>query len=130
MAATSQGAYDHPSYITRQQLFIGRTVAGAAGTSCQVGFPVSTMRIRNVAFTVITANTSVTTNTVLAGTASIGTIVVTSAAAANTISTSGDLNYTLTQGTALSIKNGTDATGVGSIMVECSIDPASVFTGS
>jgi tellurite resistance protein TehA-like permease len=130
MAATSQGAYDHPSYITRQQIFLGRTIAGAAGTSCQVGFPVSAMRIRNIAFNVITANTSVTTNTVLAGTTSIGTIVVGSAAAVNSVSTSGDLNYTLAQGTVLSIKNGTDATGVGSIMVECAIDPASVFTGS
>ena len=126
--ATSQGPYDHASYLTRQNVYLGRTTAGAAGTNCQMGFPVSNMRIRAVAYTVITPTTSVSTMTILAGTGSIGTIVLTSAGAALTVSTSADLNTTIAQGTTLSIKNGTDATGVGSITVEYSIDPASVFT--
>lgn len=128
--ATQGGAYTHPSYLTRQQINLGKSTAGASGTSCYFSTPVSNFRVRNVAAIVQTAGTSVTTNTILNGTTSIGTIVVTSAAPAGSVFTSGDLNATVTSGTALSFKNGTDATCVVQVVAECYLDPSAVWTGN
>ena len=126
----SAGNYTHPSYLTRQQINLGKSVAGNAGTSCYFSTPVSNFRVRNVAAIVQTAGTSVTTCTVLNGTASIGTIAITSAAAAGSVFTSGDLNTTVTAGTALSLKNGTDATSVVQVVAEIYLDPAATWTGN
>jgi hypothetical protein len=125
---TTGGNYDNPSFLVRQQIFLGRTIAGASGTSCQIAFPVSNMRIRAVALNVITAGTTTDTYTVQAGTTSIGQIII-GTGAANTVTTSSDLNTILTNGTTLNIKNGTDATKVVSVTVEAHIDPAAVWTG-
>ena len=124
----AQGNYDHPSYLTRQQIFLGRTVAGANGTSCQIGFPVSNMRIRTVGLNVVTAGTATDTVTFQAGTSSIGSLVMPNPAA-NTVVVSTDLNFTLAQGTNFNVKNGADATRVVSVVLEAYIDPASTWTG-
>lgn len=122
----AQGAYDHPTYLTRQMLMLGRTTAGANGTSCQVAFP-SAMRIRNVAVMVITAGTSTDTVTIQNGTTSIGNIVLGTGAALTT-ATSSDLNSTLAVGTSLNIKNGTDATRVIQVTAEAHLDQGASFS--
>lgn len=125
--ATTQGNYDNPSYLVRQQIVLGRTTAGANGTSCQFAFPVSSMRVRAVGVTVITAGTSTDTMTFQNGTASIGSLVI-GTGAAMTVSTSSDLNAALTAATAFNVKNGTDATRVVSVVAEMHIDPAASWT--
>jgi hypothetical protein len=124
----AQGNYDHPSYLTRQQFLLGRTVAGAAGTNCYFATPASNWVVRKVSAIVVTAGTSVTTNTILNGTTSIGTIAVTSAAAAGSVFTSADLNTLITAGTAISFKNGTDATCVVQVVAEANLDVAATWT--
>lgn len=125
-----QGNYDHPSYLTRQMIALGKSVAGANGTSCYKAFP-SNMRVRNVVGCPTIAGTSATTGhkgIVLNGTTSLGEVVLGTNAVGVTGS-SGDLNSTITAGTALSIKNGTDATGVAEFIAEMYIDPAGSWTG-
>lgn len=126
--ATTGGNYDNPSFLVRQQLILGRTTAGSAGTGCQFSFPVSNMRVRAIALTIITAGTSTDTMTVQAGTTSIGAIVI-GTGAAMTVTTSSDINGTVTNGTALNLKNGTDATRVVSAVAEVHLDPAASWTG-
>lgn len=135
-----QGNYDHPSYVTRQQIVLAKSTAGANGTSYFFGFP-ETVRIRNVSATVVTAGTSAgagnacqllaigtsapvggTSTTTTTTTATIGSINL-GTSTANVVSTSGDLNTILYQGSILAIKNGTDATGVFQPVVELHIDP-------
>lgn len=123
------GPYDHASYLTRQQIRLGKTTAGASGTSAYAAFPASNMRIRNIAAVVVTAGTSTNnTLTVLNGTSSVGAIVL-STNAIGSIGTSGDLNITVGTNTTLSIKNGADATGVAEVVAEGYVDPASGWTG-
>lgn len=126
------GNYDHPSYLTRQMVTLGKSVAGANGTSCYKAFPTANMRIRNVAAVVVTAGTSSGSGhqaIILNGTTSIGSIAL-GTSAIGSVSTSGDLNTTINAGTAISVKNGTDATGVYDIVAEMYIDPASGWTGT
>ena len=124
----SQGNYDHPTYLTRQQLALGRTTAGAAGTSLQKAFT-NDMRIRNVSALVITAGTATTHNlTVRNGTTSVGLITL-STSTALTVTTSGDLNYLLPKGSVLNVLNGADATGVADVTVEAHTDAQSNWVG-
>lgn len=128
-----QGNYDHPSYITRQQICLGKTTAGANGTSLITALsPVSNMRVRAVSATVITAGTSAGAGNcaiILNGTTSIGQINL-GTSAAGTVVASSDLNTTISSGTALAIKNGTDATGVCQVTVEAHLDPSTTWTGN
>lgn len=124
----AQGNYDHPSYLTRQQIFLGKSVAGASGTSCYFGAPASNIRVREVAVTVITAGTATSTLTIQNGTSSVGNIVV-GTQAAGTVLVSGDCNTTVAQGTSLNVKNGADAVVVFQAVAEAYIDPASTWTG-
>jgi hypothetical protein len=123
----AQGNYDHPSYLTRQMVQLGRTTAGATGTSAYFG-AVSNFVVRKVALTVQIAGTAATTSTVLSGTTSIGTIAITSAAVAGTVFTSADLNTLVTAGNALSIKNGADATHVVQAVAEAYLDVQATWT--
>lgn len=146
----AQGAVDHPSYLTRQQINLGISTAGASGTSGGFAF-ISDMRIRKASVVVRTAGTSaaggnacllvaigttitgfstgvgftLTTNT---GTTTIGTIALGSTAA-YTVTTSSDFNTKLLAGSTLILKNGTDATGVYSVILEASVDPTGQWTG-
>lgn len=129
-----QGNYDHPSYLTRQQIILGPTTAGAAGTSCHVGFN-SQMRLRQAVACVAVAGT-VGTNVaailfgngtnIISGTMAYGT-------AGNTIgalATSADMNYTLPAGQVLAVKNGADATATTRVTIEANLDPAATWTGN
>lgn len=130
----AQGNYDHPSYLTRQQLCIPPALAAASGTSCHRVFN-SNMRLRQAVASVNVAGTIGTNVAAILfgngtaipnGTLSYGT-------AGNTVgalSTSGDMNYTLTAGQVLAIKNGADATATVNVTIEAYIDPAATWTGA
>lgn len=143
----AQGPIDHPSYLTRQSIRLGSTTAGANGTSLLTTFPNIT-RVRNVAATVQTAGTSATSgnqviigvvgtctqwgttgvSTVGTATTTLGTVVL-GTSAANSTGTSGDLNVTLASGAVLYCKNGTDATGVATVVIEQHVDPVGTWVG-
>ena len=54
--ALQTGAYDNPSYLTRQQIVLGQTTAGANGTSLITSLsPTSGVRVRNASAIVVTA---------------------------------------------------------------------------
>lgn len=125
--ATSQGAYDHPSYLTRQQIALPATTAAANGTSLLFAPPVSAMRLHAVSLRALTTASLSSTYLFQAGTASIGQIII-STAAIGAILVSTDLNYTLPQGTAFAIKNSADTVSTFAPVLEASLDPASVFT--
>ena len=102
-----QGNYDHPSYLTRQYDFIGKTTAGANSlqTALYAAYP-NAIRLRNAAALVNVAGTSATTGnavqvlcigtctqistagvqTVGTGTTTLGSIVL-GTSAANTFGT-------------------------------------------
>jgi hypothetical protein len=137
----ASGAYDHPSFLTRQAIGLGVSTAGANGTSGGRGF-ISNMRVRKFAAAVRVAGTSsgaghsaiilcvgtcitgyngtaLTTNT---GTTTIGTLALGSSVA-YTVSTSTDMNTMVQAGSVLALKNGTDATGTYDVTLEAYLDP-------
>jgi len=122
----NQGNYDHPSYIVRQILHFPATTAGANGTSGLTALPWD-IRVHNMSAVVVTAGTSATSGNkvfLLAGTASqAGSDISLGTSVANTVGTSGDINVKVTAGTVLSVKNGTDATGVARVTLEYNISP-------
>lgn len=143
----AQGNYDHPSYVTRQQILLDVTTAGANGTSATTSF-ISDMRIRKMSVAVRTAGTSATTGnqiiaiyigTAVTGyagtalttsttTATLGTVVLGSSTA-GVVGTSTDMDAKLIAGGILAIKNGTDATGVAKVTCEMNLDPGASWTG-
>jgi len=128
----AQGNYDHPSYLTRQQIYVGQ-VTGLSGTGsgCYFSPPGANLRVRKVCGVVATAGTgSAGTNAlgIYFGTASVGSLAMGTTAVGSIVS-SGDLNAVLYTGTAFQItKSSADATGVTNIIVECNIDPAASWT--
>lgn len=143
------GNYDHPSYLARQQVSLGRTTAGANGTSPNAKAFTNNQRLRNVTAVVGTAGTSATSgNQVIIGcvgtctqfgttgvgtvgtaTTTLGTIVL-GTSTANSVATSGDLNVCLNAGAVLYLKNGTDATGVAEVTAEMHVDPLGTWVGN
>lgn len=132
-----QGPYDHPSYLARQQIILGRTTAGAAGTSVRYTFP-SAVRLRTVTCGVVTAGTVVGTGvgagaagiTLQNGTTIVGGTLNLSTNAAGVFATTGDLNYTIPAGGTFAVINGTDATFVGIVGLEVHLDPGASWTGN
>lgn len=148
----AQGNYDHPSYLTRQQMELARTTAGAGGTSLGGVVGISALRVRNAVGVVATAGTvgtgasgeaiiaaqgtgilqygatGVTTSTgvVTLGTCNFGTGALTKWFT----STSGDMNATLPSGSQILLVGGTDATIVSQVNIEYYLDPSSTWTGS
>lgn len=143
-----QGNYDHPSYLARQQVNLGRTTAGANGTSGARAFT-NNERLRNVTAVIGTAGTSATTGNLLivgcvgtctqfsaAGVGTVGTATTTlgsitlGTSTALSVATSGDLNVCLNAGAVLYLKNGTDATGVVEVTGEMHVDPLGTWVGN
>lgn len=148
----AQGNYDHPSYLTRQQINLGATTAGANGTSGGFSF-ISDIRLRKAALTVRTAGTSATTGngviflcvgtaisgygtasgtslTTSTGTTTILAVTALGSSTAGAAVASADMNTTIKAGSVLYMKNGTDATGVAAASVEAYLDPSATWTGS
>lgn len=143
-----QGNYDHPSYLARQQVTLGRTTAGANGTSGVRAFT-NNERLRNVVAVVGTAGTSATSGnqiiigcvgtctqfgttgvgTVGTATTTLGTIVLGTSTALS-FATSGDLNVCINAGSVVYLKNGTDATGVAEVTGEMHVDPLGTWVGN
>lgn len=144
------GSYDHASYLTRQLFGLGINTAGANGTSGGRSF-ISDMRFRKASVTVRTAGTSSgagnsaivlcigtmitgfgtgagTALTTSTGTTTMGTIALGSTTAL-TVTTSSDFNTRVTAGSILALKNGTDASGVYDVTLECYLDPEASWTG-
>lgn len=119
------GKYDHPSFLTRQVIPM-LSAAGANGTSNSFTLPWD-INVHQMRATVVTAGTSATTGHqvfLLSGTTS----VTNSSIALNTMTagqsgTTGDLATKITAGTIISLKNGTDATGVARVMLEYNLSP-------
>lgn len=147
----ASGAYDHPSYLVRQQIGLGASTAGANGTTGSRSF-LSDMRVRKGSAVVRTAGTSVgagnSLNVVCVGTVvtgyltgNVGTGLTTTtgtntvltialgSTAAYTVTTSTDCDTMVKAGSVLFLKNGTDATGVADMTLEMYLDPLSNFTG-
>ena len=151
----SQGNYDHPSYLTRQQIVLTKTTAGAGGTSLGGVFGISNIRLRNAAGVVVAAGTvgtgasgeaiiqaqgtgivqfpnaggtnALTTST---GVVALGTIGFGTGALTKWFtSTSGDMNALLPAGSQVFVTGGTDATIVSQVTLEAYLDPAAVWTG-
>lgn len=133
---TSSGSYTDPSFLVRQRCFLGRTTAGAAGTSI-LDTPYSAMRLHALTAGVITAGTVVGTGVGAAGVAvnvqvngsniANGTIAL-STNAKGVFGTTADLNYAVPAGGTISIVNGTDATFVCTVAYDWSLDPAPTTT--
>lgn len=147
----AQGNYDHPSYLTRQQIGLGVSTAGANGSSGGKFF-VSDMRFRKLACTVKVAGTSSgagnsanimvvgtymtgfstgligTALTTTTGTNTVATFALGSATALSTF-TSTDLDIRLVAGSLMFYKNGTDNTGTFDVTAEAYLDPGATWTG-
>lgn len=147
----AQGNYDHPSYLTRQQISVSST-AGASGTAGYTSF-ISDMRIRKAATTVRVAGTTTgaasemlllaigtyvtgfgsgggfgTNLTTSTGTNTLLTVVLGTNAIAS-VSTSTDMNTRIVAGCVLALKNGADATVVADMRLETYLDPEATWTG-
>lgn len=146
----ASGAYDHPSYLTRQTVSMAQA-AGAASTIGGYTSFISDMRIRKASNTVrtagtttgaasgaqliaigtyisgfgtgagVTLTTNVGTNTLC--TFSLGTSVVAS------VQTSTDMNVRVVAGCVLAMKNATDATVASDTRLETYLDPEASWTG-
>ena len=130
----AQGNYDHPSYLTRQQIPIGLSGTTANGTFCQTVFP-SNARIRNVVGVVTVAGTTsgaAAGYTIRTGTTSVGAIVL-STNGINFVGSSGDINATLANGGTLAnvfnLLGGADTTVRAMFSLELYLDPSATWTG-
>ena len=123
-----QGNYDHPSYLTRAFFGPLTTVAGANGTSLSFVAP-QDIQIRGLSATVVTAGTSAGAGNsvfILSGTTSVTNSSVslgTNTAGSAGVATTVDLNTKVSKGGLISLKNGTDATGVARVTIEYNIAP-------
>lgn len=123
----ASGPYDHPSYLTRQVLSFVAT-AGANGTSDTKILPWD-VDVHQLSAVVVTAGTTAgATVFLLSGTTTVANSTITNGTStAGSIGTTGDLATKITAGTLISLKNGTDATGVARCTLEYNINPT---TGS
>lgn len=120
----ASGPYTDPNYLVRQQVSVGRTLAGAASTTLRYS-PLTAVRLRNVAVTVVTAGTvagAAAGIVVLNGTTALSTISL-STNIAGVVGTSGDLNTAIAAGGVINFANGTDATFIGHVVAELHDDP-------
>lgn len=125
-------AYDHPAYLTRVPINMGRTTAGAAGTTGAQIMPWP-MRIHGGMAIVNTAGTSTGSGhrvDIMVGTASMGQIALgTATIGASAISTGADMNILAPAGVAIYLRNGTDATGVATVTLDATLDVQASWAG-
>lgn len=142
----SQGNYDHPSYLARQQLNLGASTIGASKTNQLFTPPASNMRIRacsamvNIAgtgaatvalFAIGTGTTfTSTSSTTFTTTSTIGTATLSTSAAGTVVAISTDANLTINSGGRLVSITGTDAALQVVLSAEAYVDPLSSWTGN
>lgn len=142
----SQGPYDHPSYLARQQLNLGAPTSGASKTTLHFTPPASNLRVRACTAMVTVAGTAAATVALFAigtgttftstssatftTTSTIGTATLSTSAAGTVVAISTDANLTINSGGRLVSVTGTDATVTSTISVEAYVDPASSWTGN
>lgn len=143
----SQGNYDHPSYIARQQLSFGNTTIGASKTDQMFTAPASAVRIRACSAMVNVAGTGAATlalfaigtgttftsagvGTTFTTTSTIGTATLSTSAAGTVVAISTDANLTINSGARLVSITGTDAALQAKVFAEAYVDPASTWTGN
>lgn len=141
-----QGNYDHPSYITRQQLD-GLTTIGASKTTIIAAPVASNLRVRKCQATVNIAGTGAAANVALVAvgtgttytstssstfttTATIGTATLGTSGQGTVVSISTDANLTINAGGYLAAIGGTDATVQSMITLEAYLDPLTSWTGN
>lgn len=118
---TRPNSYDHVNYLMRRLIPLNGHGPTASVVQAALVSPVNLKiyRIRGTAL--IAGSTSTNTYTVRTGTTSVGLLTLADSAAL--FAASADLaGLTLTAGTALNFLKGTDATGVASFLVECSVE--------
>jgi hypothetical protein len=128
----AQGNYDHPSYLTRQQIVAPKVAAGANTTSTLLPAPpVSNMRVRAISLSAVTTASLSSTYKFYNGTSSVGQIIVSTATAGQVLVTT-DLNTTIVAGvggTALAVVSGGDTASSWLAVVEAYLDPQATWTG-
>lgn len=124
-----QGNYDHPTYLARNVLQF-RTSAGANGTSSSFILPWAVDVHQMSAVVAVAGTTAGATVFLLSGTSSVTNSLITyGTSTAGSTGTTGDLAATIPAGTLISIKNGTDATGVANVTVEYNLNPLATWVG-
>lgn len=121
----AQGDYTHPSYLARHVLqFL--TTSGANGTSGALVLPWD-IDVHQMCAYVVTAGTSSGAGNqvfLLSGTSSVASSSITlGSSTAGVNGTTGDLATKIPALTTISLKNGTDATGVVRVTLEYNINP-------
>ena len=119
-------AYDQTDYTLKREKTVITTAGNAAVSGKFVSF--ATLLLKRMNAMVITAGTSATTGNkvdLYVGTASVASITLGSDVAA-TLEAAVDLSAlaAVPAGTPVSFKNGTDATGVASVCLEYTEQPA------
>jgi hypothetical protein len=113
----AEGNYDHPTYITRQMVPLGKITATSLGTFAQSVYPMDIM-FRGFSVLVDTAGPAAAAMTAysLNGTVttSLAAVTIGTATAKSTFN-SPDPNYLLPAGAQLYYVAGTDSTGVYSL---------------
>jgi hypothetical protein len=103
------------------------SAAGANGTSNTLALPWD-INVHQMRAVVVTAGTSATSGNqvfLLSGTTSVtSSSIALGTGTAGTGGTTGDLATLIPAGTLISLKNGTDATGVARVMLEFNLAPA------
>jgi|SRR6185437_15641391 len=126
----SSDNYNHPSFITRQMDNLGKTTAGASGTSCLTAYPTA-MRLHRIGVVVTAAGTStgVSLNAYALSGTTTTTAMATALALSSATATAGysvvtsDLNFAIPAGATFFTVGGTDATAVQNVTLEMTLDP-------
>jgi hypothetical protein len=127
----ASGNYDHPAFLAREIINMGRTTAGANGTSAGMAFPYA-MRLHGIAALVTAAGTSTGSGhrvDILVGTASVGQLPLGTATVNSVVLGTSDLNVLVPPGVGVFLRNGTDATGVAAVTIDATMDAGATWVG-
>jgi len=123
----AQGSYEHPAYLARVPINMGRNTAGANGTSAGMVMPWA-VRLHGAAALVAAAGTSTGSGArveILVGTNSVGMVALGTSSIGSFVNSGlTDMNALVPEGTPIYLKNGTDATAVAAVTIDATIDAA------
>jgi hypothetical protein len=127
------GSYEHPAYLARMPILMGRTTAGANGTSSGVALPWP-VRIHGLSALVAAAGTSTGSGArldILVGTSSMGQVALGTSSVGSVIplNTATDLNIPVPSGSVIYLRNGTDATAAATVVLDATLDATAQWPG-